>query len=360
MDLSTMFAVMMEKMEGMQMKLQETNKINNENLEAKLNENSRTILETTRVKNDKPLANNEKLRAEVKAEVKETIKHLAEMEAKLQESSRATDEKIQEMYIIDQKVSDLENGVNQKLHDLETKVNNLQCQDGPVRFILETSFDTVAIRNMWKDEENTIELILALKGNAASSKGLQIVIKGIDSCVDPEDIKAALEHNKFKIKNVVNIRNHEKIPQPMFRVELEPGDVNLKKNETHPINNLKYLLHRKITIEEPHKRSGHVQCLNCQEYGHTRAHCKLPPVCVVCGELHGSKQCDKSKNYSKVNYRGCPVYSIVKRTLTQKPSIYPVQSKNLIDTHHPQISQTMNNKGSYASVLRTNPTVRAN
>ncbi|GBP10733.1 Nucleic-acid-binding protein from transposon X-element [Eumeta japonica] len=94
-----------------------------------------------------------------------------------------------------------------------------------------------------------------------SAKGMQIVLKGIDSCVDPLE--------------------------PMFRVELEPNDIKLKKNEIHPIYDLKFLLHRKITVEEPHKRTGPVQCHNCQEYGHTKTYCKLPTVCVVCGELHG-------------------------------------------------------------------------
>ena len=61
------------------------------------------------------------------------------------------------------------------------------------------------------------------------SKGLQIVIKGIDSCIEPVEIKESLEEKGFKVKNVINIRNREKIPQPLFRVELEPGDMKLKK-----------------------------------------------------------------------------------------------------------------------------------
>ena len=91
-----------------------------------------------------------------------------------------------------------------------------------------------------------------------SAKGLQVLIKGIDSCVDTEEVKCALQNNGYKIKNVLNIRNRERIPQPLFRVEFEPSDIKLKKNETHPVYDLKYLLHRKITVEEPHKRSGPV------------------------------------------------------------------------------------------------------
>ena len=200
------------------------------------------------------------------------------------------------------------------------------------------------------------------------SKGLQVVIKGIDSNVDPIEIKQSLEDKGYKIKNVMNIRNRNKIPQPLFRVELEPGDIKLKKGETHPIYNIRYLLHRKITIEEPHKRSGPVQCLNCQEYGHTHAYCRLPPVCVVCGELHNSSKCDKSKADSTIkkcsncggnhtaNYRGCPVYSFVKRSLGQKSRIPPTQPPNTLNTNYPHLIEPSVNKESYANVLRTNRT----
>ena len=56
----------------------------------------------------------------------------------------------------------------------------------------------------------------------------------------------------------------------------------IKKSETHPIYSMKYLLHRRITVEEPHKRNGPVQC-------------KLRSVCVACGDLHSSSQCEAPK-----------------------------------------------------------------
>ncbi|XP_070075662.1 uncharacterized protein [Drosophila takahashii] len=69
--------------------------------------------------------------------------------------------------------------------------------------------------------------------------------------------------------------NKNKKPQPLFKVELEPDSRTLKKNTVHPIYKLQYLLHLRITVEEPHKRNGPVQCTNCQEYGHTRGYCTL-------------------------------------------------------------------------------------
>jgi len=39
--------------------------------------------------------------------------------------------------------------------------------------------------------------------------------------------------------------------QPLFKVELDPTSQKPKRNEVHPIYNLQFLLHRKITVKEP-------------------------------------------------------------------------------------------------------------
>lgn len=199
-----------------------------------------------------------------------------------------------------------------------------------------------------------------------NAKGLQVVIKGIDSYVDPEEVKTSLCSIGFKVKSVSNIRNRERNPQPLFRVELEHGDLKLKKNETHPIYDLKYFMHRRVTVEAPHKRSGPVQCLNCQEYGHTKTYCKLPSVCVVCGELHATTKCDKPKDDSRVkkcsncggnhtaNYKGCPVFDLVKRTSKQKTVSAPSQPVNIPSTNMPPLVQPTTSQVSYANVLKSN------
>ena len=81
----------------------------------------------------------------------------------------------------------------------------------------------------------------------------------------------------------------------MFRVDMEPNTRKLKKIETHPIYSMKYLLHRCITVEEPHKRNGLVQCMNCQEFVHTKTYCKLRSVCVASVDLHSSSQYEAAK-----------------------------------------------------------------
>jgi len=92
----------------------------------------------------------------------------------------------------------------------------------------------------------------------------------------------------------------------------------------HRIYNLQYLLHRRLYVEEPHKRNGPLQCTNCQEYGQTRAYCSLQTVCVACGDFHSSANCPFNKEDSKkkncvncqgnnmANYWGCPIYKKMK------------------------------------------------
>lgn len=180
-----------------------------------------------------------------------------------------------------------------------------------------------------------------------SAKGLCVVLKGIDHDVNPKEIKEALENEGFQAKNVHNIINKDKVPQPMFRIELEPRIFNLKKGQVHPIYNLNYLLSRKITVEEPYKRKGPPQCTNCQEFGHTKTYCNLPSVCVICGDLHQTVNCKKPKEQKCIlkcgncggnhtaNYRGCPVFENLKSK--------PVSS----------IRQNMNTRNQFSEAILT-------
>lgn len=161
-----------------------------------------------------------------------------------------------------------------------------------------------------------------------SSKGLVVIIKGIESNTDPNEIKGDLKSQGFEVKNISNVLNSKKCPQPMFRVELEPDLKKLQGN--HPIFELKYVLYRRIKIEEPYKRRNIVQCFNCQEYGHTYNYCCLREICVICSGLHESKACPSDKNNSEIkkcsncggnhtaNYKGCAVYLSLKQKLMAK------------------------------------------
>jgi len=166
------------------------------------------------------------------------------------------------------------------------------------------------------EQSNTPHYTYQLKAD----KGLAVVLKGIDPEEDVEEIKIALIEAGFKAKSVTNMLNRNKAPIPLHRIELEPSASATTKGEIHPIYSLRLLMHRRVAVEEPRKRSGPVQCHNCQEFGHTRAYCKLPSTCVICGDLHATTECTTSKDdpaakkckncgeNHTANYRGCAVY----------------------------------------------------
>jgi len=62
-----------------------------------------------------------------------------------------------------------------------------------------------------------------------SSKGLQVVLKGIEPDVKPEDIAEALKEKAFCAKSVHNIKNRNRQPQPLIKIELESENKHLKK-----------------------------------------------------------------------------------------------------------------------------------
>jgi len=110
----------------------------------------------------------------------------------------------------------------------------------------------------------------------------------------------------------------------MFFVNLGPAEIN--KN----IFGVTSLIITKLKIEEPHKRKNVIQCLNCQEYGHTRKYCSYSLRCVRYGGHHSSSSCSKS-NKSPVkcalyegdhpaNYNGCRFYKDLQRY--HKPNSY--------------------------------------
>lgn len=49
--------------------------------------------------------------------------------------------------------------------------------------------------------------------------------KGVDPCVNVAETKGGLEEKGLKIKSVFNTENHERVPQPVDRVELETVNV---------------------------------------------------------------------------------------------------------------------------------------
>jgi hypothetical protein len=91
-------------------------------------------------------------------------------------------------------------------------------------------------------------------------------------------IKSELEIRLFEIHQVTSVLHKiNKLPLPDFFIDLEP---TIQSNEIYKLTSL---IHTKIKIEEPYKTKSLSQCINFQEYGHSKLYCGYPARCVYCG-----------------------------------------------------------------------------
>ncbi|KAF2893005.1 hypothetical protein ILUMI_13161 [Ignelater luminosus] len=83
--------------------------------------------------------------------------------------------------------------------------------------------------------------------------------------------------------------------------DLEPD----KNNKS--IYNIQFLGHCKVLVELPRKKTDIMQCIRCQEYGHSKTYCNKPYTsnCVKCGKPHDSKICKKTRDSPAI----CALYN---------------------------------------------------
>ncbi|KAL4156035.1 hypothetical protein QTP88_000070 [Uroleucon formosanum] len=164
-------------------------------------------------------------------------------------------------------------------------------------------------------------------------KPFRVVIRNLHYTTPLVDIKnelISLGHNPRNITNV--LQRNTKLPLPLFFIDLEP---NINNKDIFKID---LLCHSKIKIEEPRINHQPIQCLRCQNYGHTKSYCNHPPKCVRCGEPHLSNICQKSKDLPAkcalcngphpANYRGCPVHKSVQANQLARTKNHPAQDNS--------------------------------
>lgn len=122
-------------------------------------------------------------------------------------------------------------------------------------------------------------------------KAYRIVIRNLHPTTNTAEIRTALEEIGFQVRQITNVLHKTtKLKLPIFFVDLEPSELN------KDIFHINHILYTKVKIEEPYKKRDLVQCLNCQEYGHTKTYCAHTPRCVRCAEHHITSECLKPRN----------------------------------------------------------------
>ncbi|KAL4098378.1 hypothetical protein QTP88_023003 [Uroleucon formosanum] len=148
---------------------------------------------------------------------------------------------------------------------------------------------------------------------AQEDKSFRIVVRNLHLSTPTVDIGIAIQDIGYTVRSVSNVLHKTtKSKLPIFFVDLKPAEIN------QDIFHLNSILNTKIKIEEPYKRREIIQCINCQEYGHSKTYCAYPSRCVRCNSNHSTSACNKTSDQPPVcvlcggaytaNYRGCQVH----------------------------------------------------
>lgn len=216
---------------------------------------------------------------------------------------------------------------------------------GVDNFVCKSSTDKLKIQTSTPDAYRS--LIRYLKEEKAEyhtyqlqqDKPVRVVIRNLHPSTPTSLIKSELEIRQFEIRNITNVLHKtNKHPLPLFFVDLEPS------TQSNEIYKLTSLLHTKIKVEEPFKAKTISQCLNCQNYGHTKTYCGYPPRCVRCGAYHLSSACPNPRDTPPTcalcqgshpaSYKGCAVYKDLQRRKKPATSNNFFLSDNIRDKKH--------------------------
>jgi hypothetical protein len=120
----------------------------------------------------------------------------------------------------------------------------------------------------------------------------RIVIKHLHHSTDTEDIRQELLELGHNARNIINAHHRiTKEPLNLFFVDLDPAENNKE------IYKITALQNKIAQIEPPRtKKNNIVQCMRCQQHGHTKSYYNRPFLCVKCGGHHNRKECKKSKD----------------------------------------------------------------
>lgn len=144
-------------------------------------------------------------------------------------------------------------------------------------------------------------------------RNFRVVIRGLHPSCDTALVMEELRALGYQPTQMTPVHHPvTKVQLPLFFVDLKP------KPDNENIYTLTRLYYSVIKVEPPKPKRGVVQCLNCQEYGHSRNYCHKRSRCVKCSGYHSTKDCVKPKDapptcvncngQHTANYRGCSVH----------------------------------------------------
>ncbi|GFU49575.1 nucleic-acid-binding protein from transposon X-element [Trichonephila clavipes] len=155
------------------------------------------------------------------------------------------------------------------------------------RFLKVTVGDELEYRNLsrWLEQSGVEFKSFMLK----QDRPVKVVIRGLPSNTEPEDIKNEIEAEGFKVAKISQMKNYRtKAPMPLFYLQIENGA------DAPKIFNFTELFGTRIEVK-PFDRGNKInQCWRCQGWFHSSEVCHLPPRCVRCAGPHLAKDCTRA------------------------------------------------------------------
>ena len=116
----------------------------------------------------------------------------------------------------------------------------------------------------------------------------RVVITYLHHSIDSKEITEELSNQGHKVRNIIKAKQRIKNePLNLFFVDLEPADKNKDKYI------IRKVLNSYVQTEPPSTDKNIIQCMRCQQYGHTKTHCNRPFLCVKCRGPQSTASCSK-------------------------------------------------------------------
>ncbi|GFW10223.1 nucleic-acid-binding protein from transposon X-element [Trichonephila clavipes] len=136
-----------------------------------------------------------------------------------------------------------------------------------------------------KLEDERREIMEKLKKTQAS-RPQKIVLKGLPTSTDIQNIKSDLENQGYIVEKVAQLtKNKTKSPLPIFMVEIKKFPNSADANK---INKCCYMT---FSVDTFRNRPGPSQCYNCNYFHHSSKNCFIKTRCLKCGQPHKTNEC---------------------------------------------------------------------
>lgn len=186
-----------------------------------------------------------------------------------------------------------------------------------------------------------------------NNKQFSVVIKNVLTEITENEILSELKLKFNSVKKVTRLLKNGS-PIPVVAVEFSGA---------HPIENILQidtLCHLKVKVEKRKRHYGPLQCVRCQDYGHSKNSCNRKVTCAHCAGNHSSSVCKSSSVPVCINCKGnhradvrsslCSYYTKVLESKTKNWN----RANERTNFSNPPVQSPSNNAVNFPSLPKAN------